>query len=161
MFDKIKNIFKSDKEESNVTPKNAPKEVTVPAHKVGPKSQDDATTYVIIGASIAGVTAVKTIRELDKKAKIIVVSKDENIYSRCMLHHVISGHRTIEGINFVDGDFMEKQNATWIKKATVKEIDPDNKKIKYEKDGKEEELAYDKLLITSGANAFVPPVKNL
>ena len=33
MFDKIKNIFKSDKEESNVTPKNAPKEVTVPAHK--------------------------------------------------------------------------------------------------------------------------------
>ena len=51
MFDKIKNIFKSDKEESNVTPKNAPKEVTVPAHKIGPKSQDDTTTYVIIGAS--------------------------------------------------------------------------------------------------------------
>ncbi|MEI3233393.1 MAG: hypothetical protein V8S33_02995 [Intestinibacter bartlettii] len=35
MFDKIKNIFKSDKEENNVTPKNAPKEVTVPAHKIG------------------------------------------------------------------------------------------------------------------------------
>ena len=85
MFDKIKNIFKSDKEESNVTPKNAPKEVTVPAHKIGPKSQDDATTYVIIGASIAGVTAAKTLRELDKGAKIIVISKDENIYSRCML----------------------------------------------------------------------------
>ena len=44
MFDKIKNIFKSDKEENNVTPKNAPKEVTVPAHKIGPKSQDDTTT---------------------------------------------------------------------------------------------------------------------
>ena len=69
---------------------------------------------------------------MDKGAKIIVISKDENIYSRCMLHHLISGHRTIEGINFVDGDFMEKQNATWIKKATVKEIYPDNKKIKYE-----------------------------
>ena len=88
MFDKIKNIFKSDKEENNVTPKNAPKEVTVPAHKIGPKSQDDTTTYVIIGASIAGVTAVKTLRELDKSAKIIVISKDENIYSRCMLHHL-------------------------------------------------------------------------
>ena len=76
MFDKIKNIFKSDKEENNVTPKNAQKEVTVPAHKIGPKSQDDTTTYVIIGASIAGVTAVKTLRELDKGAKIIVISKD-------------------------------------------------------------------------------------
>lgn len=159
MLEKIKKLFSSNKEnktENNVTPKNASKKVTISASKV-----DSNTTYVVIGASIAGVTAVKKIRELDKNAKIIVVSKDKNIYSRCMLHHVISGYRTIEEINFVDEDFMEKQNAAWIKKATVKSIDPDNKKIKYEKDGKEEELAYDKLLITSGANAFIPPVKNL
>lgn len=159
MLEKIKKLFSSNKEnktENNVTPKNASKKVTISASKV-----DSNTTYVVIGASIAGVTAVKKIRELDKNAKIIVVSKDKNIYSRCMLHHVISGYRTIEEINFVDEDFMEKQNAAWIKKATVKSIDPYNKKIKYEKDGKEEELAYDKLLITSGANAFIPPVKNL
>ncbi len=152
MFDKIKKMFSSDKD--NAVQK-ATNEVVVPASKVGSK------TYVVIGASIAGVTAVKKIRELDKNVKIVVVSKDENIYSRCMLHHVISEHRTIKGINFVDEDFMEKQDATWIKKATVKTIDPENKKIKYEKGGKEEELAYDKLLITCGANAFVPPVKNL
>lgn len=159
MLEKIKKLFSSNKEnktENNVTPKNASKKVTISASKV-----DSNTTYVVIGASIAGVTAVKKIRELDKNAKIIVVSKDKNIYSRCMLHHVISGYRTIEEINFVDEDFMEKQNAAWIKKATVKSIDPYNKKIKYEKDGKEEELAYDKLLIASGANAFIPPVKNL
>ena len=123
MFDKIKNIFKSDKEENNVTPKNAPKEVTVPAHKIGPKSQDDTTTYVIIGASIAGVTAVKTLRELDKGAKIIVISKDENIYSRCMLHHLISGHRTIEGINFVDGNIEDaigiKEQAKYAKNIVI------------------------------------------
>ena len=128
---------------------------------VATTSQENIKTYVIVGASIAGITAVKTIRELDKSAKIIVVSKDEKIYSRCMLHHVISEHRTIDGINFVDEDFIKKQDATWIKKATVKSIDPDNKKIKYEKDNKEEELAYDKLLITAGANAFIPPIKNL
>ena len=128
---------------------------------VATTSQENIKTYVIVGASIAGITAVKTIRELDKSAKIIVVSKDEKIYSRCMLHHVISGHRTIDGINFVDEDFIKKQDATWIKKATLKSIDPDNKKIKYEKDNKGEELAYDKLLITAGANAFIPPIKNL
>lgn len=161
MFDKIKKIFSSDKDtqSENRTSNDIPKEFTVPESKVGPKSQ--TTTYVIIGASVAGVTAVKTLRKLDKSAKIIVLSKDENIYSRCMLHHVISGHRTIEGINFVGGDFMEKQDATWIKKATVKSIDPDNKTIKYEKDEQEEELAYDKLLIAAGANAFIPPIKNL
>ena len=161
MFDKIKKIFGSDKDNQseNRTSNDIPKEFTVPESKVGPKSQ--TTTYVIIGASVAGVTAVKTLRKLDKSAKIIVLSKDENIYSRCMLHHVISGHRTIEGINFVGGDFMEKQDATWIKKATVKSIDPDNKTVKYEKGGQEEELAYDKLLIAAGANAFIPPIKNL
>lgn len=165
MFDKIKKIFKSDSEkavEKNITPENAPNEDTTSNNKLN--SQNGEKTYVIIGASIAGVTAVKTIRDLDKKAKIIVVSKDEYIYSRCMLHHIISGHREIEGINginFVNKDFMENQNAVWIKNATVNLIDTDNKKIKYEKGGKEEELAYDKLLITAGANAFIPPVKNL
>ena len=110
MFDKIKKIFGSDKDNQseNRTSNDIPKEFTVPESKVGPKSQ--TTTYVVIGASVAGVTAVKTLRKLDKSAKIIVLSKDENIYSRCMLHHVISGHRTIEGINFVGGDFMEKQD---------------------------------------------------
>ena len=82
---------------------------------VATTSQENIKTYVIVGASIAGITAVKTIRELDKSAKIIVVSKDEKIYSRCMLHHVISEHRTIDGINFVDEDFINKQDATWIK----------------------------------------------
>ena len=60
MFDKIKNIFKSDKEENNVTPKNAPKEVTVPAHKIGPKSQDDTTIYVI--SLYFGSIGIKNIR---------------------------------------------------------------------------------------------------
>ena len=149
MFDKLKSLFGMDKKDTTT------KEVEVPASKIGPK------TYVVIGASAAGVNAVKTIRDLDKDVKIVVISKDENIYSRCMLHHVISEHRTIEGINFVDADFMEKNDATWIKKATVTSIDTANKVVKYEKEGKAEEQKYDKLLISAGANAFIPPIKNI
>lgn len=150
MIDKIKNILGIGKKADTST-----KEVEVPASKVGPK------TYVIIGASAAAVDAIKTLRKLDKSVNIIVISKDENIYSRCMLHHVISEHRTVEGINFVDADFMEKNDATWIKKATVTSIDTENKAVKYEKDGKTEEQKYDKLLIASGANAAIPPIKNI
>lgn len=149
MLEKLKSLFGMNKKDTSTN------EVKVPASKEGPK------TYVVIGASAAGVNAVKTIRDLDKDVKIVVISKDENIYSRCMLHHVISEHRTIEGINFVDADFMEKNDATWIKKATVTSIDTANKTVKYEKDGKEEEQKYDKLLISSGANAFIPPIKNI
>ena len=33
--------------------------------------------YVVIGASAAGISGAKTLRELDKDAEIILVSKDE------------------------------------------------------------------------------------
>lgn len=154
MIKKIKQILGIGKKEET---KAVQSEVAVPASKI-PSTEK---TFVVIGASAAGVDAVKTLRKLDKNIKIIVISKDEQIYSRCMLHHVISEHRTIEGINFVDADFMEKQDATWIKKATVTSVDTNNKVVNYEKDGKTQQQAYDKLLITAGANAFIPPVKNL
>ncbi|MGL5641078.1 MAG: FAD-dependent oxidoreductase, partial [Paraclostridium sp.] len=51
--------------------------------------------YVVLGASAAGINAIKVLRELDKEAQIILISKDDYIYSRCMLHHVISEHRTV------------------------------------------------------------------
>ena len=36
--------------------------------------------YVVIGASAAGISGAKTLRELDKDAEIVLVSKDENVY---------------------------------------------------------------------------------
>ena len=46
--------------------------------------------YVVIGASAAGISGAKTLRELDNDAEIVLVSKDEHVYSRCILHHYIS-----------------------------------------------------------------------
>ena len=79
--------------------------------------------YVVIGASAAGISGVKTLRELDKEAEIILVSKDENVYSRCILHHYISNHRDIDALNFTDKKFFEDNNITWIKGVEVKSID--------------------------------------
>ena len=58
--------------------------------------------YVVIGASAAGISGVKTLRELDKDAEIILVSKAENVYSRCILHHYISNQRALEALIFKD-----------------------------------------------------------
>lgn len=113
--------------------------------------------YVVLGASAAGINAAKTLRELDKDASIVLISKDEKIYSRCMLHHVISNHKTIEEINFVEPNFMEDNNIRWIKNRNVKGIDTNSNIIELE----DQILEYDKLLIATGASAFVPPIKNL
>lgn len=115
--------------------------------------------YVVLGASAAGINAIKVLRELDEKANITLISKDEHIYSRCMLHHIISEHRTLDSLNFVETKFDEKYNISWKKSCTVNNIDIENKEVSIIETG--EKVKYDKLLIATGASSSIPPIKNL
>lgn len=113
---------------------------------------------IVIGASAAGMSAAKTLRELDDNLDITLVSKDENVYSRCILHHYISNHRTIEELNFTDKDFFDYYRVNWVKGVEVVKVDDTNKKIIL---SNRSELEYDKVIIASGASSFIPPVKGL
>lgn len=115
--------------------------------------------YVVLGASAAGINAIKVLRELDEKVNITLISKDEHIYSRCMLHHIISEHRTLDSLNFVETKFDEKYNISWKKSCTVNNIDIENKEVSILETG--EKVKYDKLLIATGASSAMPPIKNL
>lgn len=114
--------------------------------------------YVVIGASAAGISGAKTLRELDKDAEIVLVSKDENVYSRCILHHYISNHRDVDALNFTSKNFFEENNITWMKGLEVKEVNDKEQTLKLSNG---ETLSYDKLLVCSGASAFIPPVPGL
>ena len=114
--------------------------------------------YVVIGASAAGISGAKTLRELDKEAEIILVSKDENVYSRCILHHYISNHRDVDALNFTSKYFFEENNITWMKGLEVKALNDAEQTLELSNG---ESLRYDKLLVCSGASAFVPPVPGL
>ena len=114
--------------------------------------------YVVIGASAAGISGAKTLRELDKEAEIVLVSKDENVYSRCILHHYISNHRDIDALNFTSKEFFEENNITWMKGLEVKALNDKDQVLELSSG---ETLSYDKLLVCSGASAFIPPVPGL
>lgn len=114
--------------------------------------------YVVIGASAAGINGIRELRKLDKECEIILISKDEEIYSRCILHHYLSGHRTLSEISFVEANFVELYNVQWIKGKACTGIRPEDKVVVLE-DG--QEVAYDKLLIATGSCTFIPPIKNL
>ncbi len=114
--------------------------------------------YVVIGASAAGISGAKTLRELDKDAEIVLISKDENVYSRCILHHYISNHRDVDALNFTSKEFFEENNITWMKGLEVISLN-DKEQVLELSNG--ETLSYDKLLICSGASAFIPPVPGL
>ncbi|MEI7475522.1 MAG: FAD-dependent oxidoreductase [bacterium] len=114
--------------------------------------------HLIIGASAAGISCARKLRELDKNCNITIISKDKYVYSRCMLHHAISGHRDIKKLNFSEENFFEKYSVNWVKDTSVISIDTKNKLVTAS-DGKI--YNFDKLLISAGADSFLPPIQNL
>lgn len=117
--------------------------------------------YVVLGSSAAGVSGVRELRKIDKAAEIILVSKDEDIYSRCILHHYLSGTRDKKGISFVEDNFETLYNVIWKKGVNCKGIDCTAKTVLLEGPAGEEVLAYDKLLIATGSHTFIPPIPNI
>lgn len=114
--------------------------------------------YVILGAGAAGIAGAKTIRRADSNGKITVISTDTQVHSRCMLHKYLSHERDAEGIRFIDADFFEKNHILWLRGKTVDRLDTQEKKV-YTSQG--DEVSYDRLLIATGAESFIPPVGNL
>mgnify|MGYP004626057779 FL=1 len=114
--------------------------------------------YVVVGASAAGINAAKTLREINKDIEIILVSKDENVYSRCILHHFLDGRRNIDDLDFSPAEFFEKYDVKWIKGVEVTAIDTKEKKLKLDNG---ENLYYEKVLLATGASSFLPPIENL
>lgn len=111
--------------------------------------------HIIIGTGAAGIQAAKTIRSLRPDDAVIMVSTDEHVHSRCMLHKYLSHERDEAALSFIPEDFFEDQRVYWIKGQTVTAIDTAEKILTLD-DGNN--LSYDKLLIATGAHSFIPPV---
>ncbi len=114
--------------------------------------------YVIIGSSAAGINAIRELRKFDKEGEIVLVSKDKNIYSRCILHQYLSGERTLERLNFAEPDFDTLYGVKWMKGREAVALRPQDHVLVLDGD---EELSYDKLLIATGSHTFIPPIKGL
>ena len=122
--------------------------------------------HLIIGAGAAAISAVRTILKEKSTDQVVIVSDDEEVYSRCMLHRVISGERDVKSINFINDNIMESPNVQWIKGTTVTRLDVSasaaadaGAKTVYA--GEKTVASGDTVLIASGANSVIPPIGNL
>ncbi len=114
--------------------------------------------YVVLGSSAAGVNAVRELRRLEPGADIVLISRDEAIYSRCILHHYLGGQRDLERLCFAEKDFADLYRVDWKKGRACVGLDRAGKTVELD-DG--ERVGYDKLLIATGSHTFIPPVENL
>ena len=111
--------------------------------------------HVIIGVGAAGITAAKTIRENDPDAAITMISTDEHVHSRCMLHRYLSHERNEDTLSFVEPDFFETYRIQWRNGVSVRTIDTAEQVVVLNDNTC---CSYDRLLIATGANSFIPPV---
>ena len=119
---------------------------------------------VIVGGVAGGATAAARLRRLSEEAEIIVIERGEHIsFANCGLPYHIGG--TIESreelLLETPESFLKKINVEVRNHTEALSIDRDNKKIlaRDRKNMEDYNLEYDYLILSPGANPFVPPVE--
>ncbi|KAL0229856.1 hypothetical protein PCE1_003420 [Barthelona sp. PCE] len=128
---------------------------------------------VVIGAGAAGVSSVQTIRRYNTKARVTLISGESCLpYNRINLTHALSSPDMAKGQDFFlhPAQWYEQNNINLLLSCYVEGIDSSAKKLQLtichtecaSMEGENvrvceyDELAYDKLIIATGAKAFVP-----
>jgi len=110
--------------------------------------------YVIIGNGGAGISALQTIRSVDEKSDITIISKEKYpAYSPCSLPNLIGGEIDQTTIIRFDKNFYKNHHVNFVKNTEILKILPD-KKVINDSDGNS--IKYDKLLIATGAKPITP-----
>jgi nitrite reductase (NADH) large subunit len=113
--------------------------------------------YVIIGNGVAGTTAAENIRKGDDQGKItIITDEDLPFYYRVRLNEFVSGDVAEQDL-VAKGEEWYRERAIELRLHTRgTDVKPAAKTVLTDKN---EELAYDVLLVATGSHSFIPPIK--
>ena len=115
--------------------------------------------YVLIGNSAAGIGAVEGIRQIDKQGEIIVITNEPyHTYSRPLISYLLMGKTNEQRMKYRDDEFYSRNGYTLLAGKKANQVKPEEKQVVLE-DGSV--IPYDKLLVGTGASAFVPPIEGL
>jgi NADPH-dependent 2,4-dienoyl-CoA reductase/sulfur reductase-like enzyme len=117
---------------------------------------------VIIGVHAAGVDAASAARKTDRQAEITLLTEEKHCgYSRCGLPFVIGGQiPNFQNLIVFPPAYFQMMKLDLRTETKATNIDTKNKTVETQtKDGKIETIPYDSLIIATGANNFMPPIK--
>lgn len=111
---------------------------------------------VIVGSGFAARQVVKNLRKLDAEVPIRLIAADScDEYNKPDLSHVISLNQTADDLTRQSaGEFAEMYRLTLNPRCQLTAIDRENKRVS----AGNEVLAYDKLILATGAHAIIPPI---
>ncbi len=109
---------------------------------------------VIVGNGIAGISTAEHIREQQSDYEVIMISNEPYpFYNRMGLESVVYGRTAMQSLFLIKEDWYQSNRInTWLN-TQVSAVDAQAHRISL---GTGEEIDYDKLVLATGARAFVP-----
>ncbi|MEW6516475.1 MAG: FAD-dependent oxidoreductase [candidate division FCPU426 bacterium] len=114
---------------------------------------------VIVGSGPAGTAAAKAFRELDRETPVTLISREPYAcYSRPRLPEVVAGMVQGPDICLYPENWYREQRITLQLRQTVVALNPAEKNLKLDTGS---DLAYERLILATGAQASLPPIAGL
>ena len=115
--------------------------------------------YLIIGNGVAGARAAVKIREKDPEGEIHIFTEETYpFYYRVRFPELVSGEVAIKDITIHTKEFYQNKGISLHLEEPILKVSPEKKEVTSQQ-GKT--YSYDLLLIATGGNAFVPPIKGI
>ena len=116
--------------------------------------------YVIIGGCAAAVGCIEGIRAVDKACEITLVSREPYpFYGRPLISYLLEGKTTQDKLlAYRPADYEERMGVRALRGVSAVSVDSEKKTVLLE-DGRT--LPYDRLLLATGSNPFVPKMDGL
>lgn len=114
---------------------------------------------IVIGGGIAGISAIKAIREVDSKIEIHIISNEKFYpYNRLRLTKSLFGSLSEEAILLQKREWYEANRVNLNIEKEVIGIDVNKQEVVL---NDESTLTFNKLLLASGAHNFIPPIEGI
>ena len=117
---------------------------------------------VVVGANASGIEAASAARKKDRTAEITLLTLEKNAgYSRCGLPFVIGGViPEFRDLIVYPPAYFQMLKLNLRTETRVTSVNTKEKTVLFvNKDGTAETLQYDSLVLATGADAFMPPIK--
>jgi NADH oxidase (H2O2-forming) len=121
-----------------------------------------AKRIIIIGANAAGVDAASAARKKDRTAEITLINQEKHAgYSRCGLPFVLGGQiPSFKDLIVYPPAYFQMLKLNLKSETKVTAVNTKDKTVTtVDKAGVTETLQYDSLVIATGADSFMPPIK--
>jgi len=139
----------------SLTPERAG--AVAPKRVEGFEYDPEVTRVVVVGNGIAGVTAADHVRRRHPDCQIDVVANEPYpLYNRMGIGRLVYGSSAMVGLQLLPDSWYEDNKVTCWLNTFATGLDRERQELTL---GTGEKLPYDRLILATGSDSFVPPIE--